>query len=173
MTRSKRKLDIPLISMVNYNSIPIDNTPIVYDLGDKLRFEIDVNFIITPNGFLELSKIINEITDSYNHEMMLSIDFSLGYTYGKVGARITRYWNKYSAIISEQDNKKGIYNITNEFEIDSKRIPADSQGNVFDGSITLAIEWTAEVEDVTLTNDIATLYLPIFYRRGHLDGKSN
>lgn len=143
--------NIDLFTVAGLEVTPLAGKPILYVNGDEISFSLKLLLVISPSGSLEVAK-----------------------RYGKTGpfaiiSKIIYRDNDQIKILqayetdtpNERKDSPGIYEITNDFNIDSKKVPAEMFMN--GGEFLLNLTWVSLDNDACY-GDILKCALPIYER---------
>lgn len=147
--------NIKLFSLVLFKVSPVDEKPIMFDHGDNVTFTTKTLISPSPSGLLELAKRVH--TDG-NKIDKFNIITTINYVEGNKKVALKDF---YSLTPKQKDNTIGIFEIDNEFNIDTKLLPSNI--NQVGGYIEFQQQWS-DAESHQYTGNIITTCLPIFER---------
>lgn len=148
--------DIKLFSLVLFKISPVNDKPISFEHGDRVSFTTKTLISISPSGLLELAKRVH--TDG-NKIDKFNIVTTINYIEKNKKLTLKGF---YAQTPEQKDNAAGIFEIDNQFDIDTELLPNNI--NLVGGYFEFQQQWT-DAETHQYTGNIITTSLPIFERR--------
>ncbi|WP_414152769.1 hypothetical protein ACKN8S_05195 [Limosilactobacillus reuteri] len=143
--------NINLFTVAGVEVTPLTGKPILYISGDEINFSLKLLLVLSPSGDLEVAKrygktgpfaIISKIIYKDNDQIKILQAYE-------------------TDMPNERKDTPGIYEIKNDFNIDSKEIPAKTYMN--GGEFLLNLTWVS-LDNDTCYGDILECALPIYER---------